>query len=70
MIFVIGFVVLGRSAFEGELGLAIFALALIVGGSIGARVLHARLRRIGAPEARADGRLAVEAEPLSSDPVD
>ena len=70
MICVVGFVVLGRSAFEGELGLAVFALALIVAGSVGARWMHGRLRRIGAPEARADGRLEVELEARTTDERD
>jgi len=44
MIYATGFVVLGRSAFEGELGLAVFALALIAAAAVGARLVHKRLQ--------------------------
>ena len=44
MIFVVGFVVLGRSAFDGELGLAVAAVALILAASIFARFALKRLR--------------------------
>lgn len=44
MLFAAGFVILGRSAFEGEAGLAIAAIALLVFVSIGARVVHKRFR--------------------------
>jgi uncharacterized membrane protein YdjX (TVP38/TMEM64 family) len=44
MIYATGFVVLGRSAFEGNLGIAIGALSLIVVASISARLIHRHLR--------------------------
>lgn len=44
MVYATGFVVLGRSAFEGDTGLALGALALIVVASLVARAVHARLR--------------------------
>jgi uncharacterized membrane protein YdjX (TVP38/TMEM64 family) len=44
MIYATGFVVLGRSAFEGNLGIAIGGLSLIVAASISARLIHRRLR--------------------------
>jgi len=44
MLFAAGFVILGPSAFEGEAGLAIAAIALLVFVSIGARVVHKRFR--------------------------
>ena len=53
MIYATGFVVLGRSAFEGDMGVAVIALALIVALSVGARLVHNRLRARG----RHDGAL-------------
>lgn len=50
MVFATGFVVLGRSAFEGDLGLAVLAIGLIVGGGIVARFVHRRLRDAGATD--------------------
>jgi uncharacterized membrane protein YdjX (TVP38/TMEM64 family) len=50
MIFVVGFVVLGRSAFDGEYGVAVIAIALIVAVSICARFAHQRLTQIPDPE--------------------
>lgn len=44
MFYATGFVVLGRSAFEGRVGVAAGALALLVGVSVVARLVHARLR--------------------------
>ncbi len=44
MIYATGFVALGRSAFEGDLGLAIGAAVALVLMSIGARLLHKRFR--------------------------
>lgn len=49
MIYVTGFVVLGRSALEGQLGWVIGGLALIVGVAIGARWLAARRGSSGGP---------------------
>jgi uncharacterized membrane protein YdjX (TVP38/TMEM64 family) len=43
MIYATGFVALGRSAFDGELGLAVAAIALIAAASITARLIHKRL---------------------------
>lgn len=45
MIYATGFVVLGRAAFEGRLGGAVFALAFLVVAAIAARFAHGRLRR-------------------------
>lgn len=50
MIFVVGFVVLGRSAFDGEYGVAAIAIALIVVVSICARFAHKQLKPIPNPE--------------------
>ena len=50
MIFVVGFVVLGRSAVDGEYGVAFVAIALIVAVSICARFAHQRLKQIPDPE--------------------
>jgi len=44
MFYATGFVVLGRSAFEGRIGVAAGALALLVGASVIARLVHRRLR--------------------------
>jgi len=46
MIYVVGFVVLGRSAFDGQYGVAVFAIALIVVASICARFAHKRLTQV------------------------
>lgn len=46
MFYATGFVVLGRSAFEGEFGLTIGAIALLVAVSIIARIVHTRFRRL------------------------
>lgn len=46
MIYVVGFVVLGRSAFDGEYGVAVFAIALIVITSIFARFASQRLKQV------------------------
>jgi uncharacterized membrane protein YdjX (TVP38/TMEM64 family) len=43
MIYAVGFVVLGRSAFNGEYGVAIGAVALIVVATVCARFAHQRL---------------------------
>lgn len=45
MLYATGFVVLGRSAFEGEVGGAAIAISALVVVSIGARLLHKHLRR-------------------------
>jgi uncharacterized membrane protein YdjX (TVP38/TMEM64 family) len=50
MIFPVGFVVLGRSAFDGEYGVAAIAIALIVAVSICARLAYQRLTQIPDPE--------------------
>jgi len=50
MIYVVGFVVLGRSAFDGEYGAAVLAIVLLVIASIGARFVHQRLNQIPNPE--------------------
>ena len=44
MFYAAGFVVLGRSAFEGEVGVAVGAIALLVVVSIVARIVHKRFR--------------------------
>lgn len=44
MFYATGFVVLGRSAVEGRIGVAAGALALLVTASVVARLVHARLR--------------------------
>ena len=44
MIYATGFIVLGRSAFEGELGLGAVAVGLLAAVAIVARLVHARLR--------------------------
>jgi uncharacterized membrane protein YdjX (TVP38/TMEM64 family) len=49
MVYASGFVVLGRSAFEGEIGVAIAALAVIVVAGIAARIAHRRLRALREP---------------------
>ena len=46
MIYVVGFVVLGRSAFDGEYGVALAAIALIVIVSVCARYAHLRLKQV------------------------
>lgn len=46
MIYVVGFVVLGRSAFDGEYGVALAAIALIVVVSVCARYAHQRLKQV------------------------
>jgi hypothetical protein len=50
MIYAVGFVVLGRSAFEGDYGVAVIAIALIVVVSICARIAHKRLKQVAGPE--------------------
>lgn len=55
MIFVVGFVVLGRSAFDGELGLAIIAITLILAASILARLAHKHLKAAGGASVEAEG---------------
>lgn len=45
MVYVVGFVVLGRSAFDGDFGFAVGAVALLVFVSFCARIAHQRLRR-------------------------
>jgi len=54
MIFVVGFVVLGRSAFDGELGLAIVAITLILAASICARLAHKHLKAASSVESDAE----------------
>ncbi|MCP4908720.1 MAG: TVP38/TMEM64 family protein [bacterium] len=44
MVFATGFVVLGRSAFDGDLGLAVLAIGLLGAASIGARFVHRHIR--------------------------
>lgn len=44
MVFATGFVLLGRSAFEGRSGLALLGVGLIGGAAIVARLVHRRLR--------------------------
>ena len=56
MIFVVGFLVLGRSAFNGEYGVAVIAIALIVAVSICARFAHQRLKQI--PDSEKDNPLS------------
>jgi uncharacterized membrane protein YdjX (TVP38/TMEM64 family) len=62
MIFVIGFVVLGRSAFDGEFGLAIAAITLILGASILARLAHKHLTAISEPDSDSDSESAPTAD--------
>jgi uncharacterized membrane protein YdjX (TVP38/TMEM64 family) len=50
MIFVVGFVVLGRSAFDGKYGVAVFAVALIAVASICARFARLRMKQLPDPE--------------------
>jgi uncharacterized membrane protein YdjX (TVP38/TMEM64 family) len=50
-----GFVILGRSAFEGELGMVVFAIALLVAVSIIARVVHGRIQATRANAQRNEG---------------
>jgi uncharacterized membrane protein YdjX (TVP38/TMEM64 family) len=50
MIYAVGFVVLGRSAFDGEYGVTVIAIALIVVVSICARLAHQRLKQVPSPE--------------------
>jgi len=45
MVFAAGFVLLGRSAFDGSAGLAVTAIGLIGSASIAARFVHQRLRK-------------------------
>lgn len=45
MVYATGFVVLGRSAFEGQVGGIVFALAFLVVGGIAARWVQLQLRR-------------------------
>jgi uncharacterized membrane protein YdjX (TVP38/TMEM64 family) len=54
MIFVVGFVVLGQSAFDGQFGLVIVAIALIIGASICGRFFHKRLQRIADTDSDSD----------------
>jgi uncharacterized membrane protein YdjX (TVP38/TMEM64 family) len=49
-----GFVVLGRSAFEGRYGMAAVALAVLVAASVCARIAYKRLRPAGRPETGPD----------------
>ena len=63
MVMASGFVILGRSAFEGELGIVIFAIALLVVISIIARVAHGRVQ---ATRAEAGSRAASRPEDLNS----
>jgi len=51
-----GFVVLGRSAFEGRFGMAAVALAVLVAASVGARIAYRRLRPARPPEQDAEER--------------
>jgi uncharacterized membrane protein YdjX (TVP38/TMEM64 family) len=51
MIYVVGFVVLGRSAFDGNFGVAIGAIALIIFVSVGARFVKRWLERSSDSEA-------------------
>jgi len=44
MIYAVGFVVLGKSAMDGEFGLGIGAVGLILVVSLGARWLRGRMR--------------------------
>lgn len=50
MVFAAGFVLLGRSAFDGSAGLGVTAIGLIGSASIAARFVHKRLQK-GAAEA-------------------
>ncbi len=54
MMYASGFVILGRSAFEGELGMVIFAIALLVAVSIIAHVAHGRIQATRAEAAHAE----------------
>ena len=54
MIFAVGFVVLGQSAFDGQLGLAIGAVALILIASICGKFFYERLQRISNPDSASD----------------
>jgi uncharacterized membrane protein YdjX (TVP38/TMEM64 family) len=54
MIFAVGFVVLGQSAFDGQLGLAIGAVALILTASICGKFFYERLQRISNPDSASD----------------
>ena len=77
MLYATGFVVLGRSAFEGDTGVAVAALATLVVVSLGARQVHKRFRknvhvarttsetRAGSAEVGAAEKQAPDREPLS-----
>lgn len=45
MVYVVGFVVLGRSAFDGNYGVAVAAFALIIVASVVARFAHQRMKQ-------------------------
>ena len=50
MVYVVGFVVLGRAAFDGKYTVAVVAIALIVIASTCARFAHQRLKQVSDPE--------------------
>lgn len=58
MMYAAGFVILGRSAFEGELGRVILAVAVLVALSVVARIVHQRIRN-----ARPDAPSTPDLEP-------
>jgi uncharacterized membrane protein YdjX (TVP38/TMEM64 family) len=67
MLYATGFVVLGKSAFEGETGVAIAAFAALVVVSIGARMVHKRFRsnvHVRGVASEASGADAASHEPL------
>jgi len=57
MVYATGFVVLGRSAFEGQLGVTVLAVVFLVAAGLCAAAIRARLRRtdIERPEAAPPG---------------
>ena len=57
-----GFVLLGRSAFEGRLGTVAVAIAFLVAAGLGARLLHVRLQRRPEPTDRRSEHEAVEGQ--------
>jgi len=67
MFYATGFVVLGRSAFEGRVGVAAGALALLVVVSVVARLVHARLRS-QAPSVSASASVVVEEDVVDPTP--
>lgn len=67
MIYATGFVMLGRSAFEGEFGLGITAVALIVIVSLVARFVYKRFQREAGIAQALDRDEAFETEPVDND---